>query len=355
MVIGFIMNKDEAERCTKLGLEAMKGGDISKATRLFQKSMSLFPTEEAARCLEIASSKQQGPVSPETARKTASSQPAPSPPPNYTREQEIMCRELLQKTDFYDILGLQKTASQDELKKSYRKLALKLHPDKNQAPSASEAFKKINKSFACLSDEVKRKRYDQTGQEDIQGIEMNGFNNGDFAEHIFREFFNESFFAAGPGFHRVYRTQSGFHFNNHAQTNPAAAGRNQFTQFLPILVLIILSVASNFQMSSSEVFSFHYTTQYSVKKITENLNIEYYLQPAYAKELTYNERITLENKVEQVYFNYLAQECENQKAKKNMYLNKAKYYRGASAQTYKEYAELVSLESCMHLQQLQAK
>ena len=347
------MNKDEAARCTQLGLEALKSGDNSKATRLFQKSMSLFPTEEAAKYLELSSSKQQSPVNSEATRKAASSPPAPTATANYTREQEIMCREILQKADYYDILGLQKAASQDEIKKSYRKLALRLHPDKNQAPSASEAFKKINKSFACLSDETKRKRYDQTGQEDIQGIEMNGFSNGDFAEHIFREFFNESFFAAGPGFNRVYRTHSGFHHNHHANTNPVGANRNQFAQFLPILILIVLSVASNFQMSSSEVFSFHYTAQYSVKRITDNLNIEYFLQPAYAKELTYNDRITLEKNVEYTYVNYLAQECENQKAKRNMYLNKSKYYRGASAQVYKENAEQVNLESCMHLQQLQ--
>lgn len=344
------MNKDEAERCTDLGIAALKSGNIAKATRFFQKSLSLFHTDKAAELLKQTLSNP-----PETNHKPASPVLSPKKEPEYTRDQEIMCREIIQKTDYYDILHIGKTASQDEIKKSYRKLALKMHPDKNRSPSASEAFKKINKAFACLSDEVKKRRYDQTGQEDIQGIEMSGFNNGDFAEQIFREFFNESFFANGHGFHRVYRTQSGFNQRENAQTGQAGGNRVPLGQLLPILILIVLSLASNFQMSSSQVFTFHYSTQYSVKKITENLNIEYYLMPSYAKDLGYSERMKIEKDVERSYFTYLSDLCENQKAKKNMYLNKAKYYRGSTSQTYKEYAESVDMAACINLEQFQAK
>jgi DnaJ family protein B protein 12 len=60
---------------------------------------------------------------------------------------------------------VEKSATEDELKKAYRKISLKLHPDKNRAPQASEAFKKVNAAYACLSDKEKRKIYDMTGSD----------------------------------------------------------------------------------------------------------------------------------------------------------------------------------------------
>lgn len=56
---------------------------------------------------------------------------------------EAEIKEFLKKKDFYDILGVSKTATDEELKKAYRKLALLYHPDKNKNPSANEAFKKV--------------------------------------------------------------------------------------------------------------------------------------------------------------------------------------------------------------------
>jgi DnaJ-class molecular chaperone len=63
-------------------------------------------------------------------------------------------------------LGIQKGATDDELKRAYKKLALKFHPDKNRAPQATDAFKKIATAFACLSDPQKRRIYDEHGTED---------------------------------------------------------------------------------------------------------------------------------------------------------------------------------------------
>lgn len=71
--------------------------------------------------------------------------------------------------DYYSILGVAKTANDDELKKAYRKLALKYHPDKNKSKGAEEKFKEIAEAYEVLSDKKKRDIYDQYGEEGLKG------------------------------------------------------------------------------------------------------------------------------------------------------------------------------------------
>ncbi|CAG0993208.1 partial Chaperone protein DnaJ, partial [Methanosarcinales archaeon] len=65
------------------------------------------------------------------------------------------------KRDYYEILGVDKKASADDIKSAYRKLAMQYHPDKNKSPDAEEKFKEISESYAVLSDQSKRQQYDQ--------------------------------------------------------------------------------------------------------------------------------------------------------------------------------------------------
>ncbi len=71
------------------------------------------------------------------------------------------------KNDYYSLLGIAKDATPDQIKKAYRKLALELHPDRNDSKRAEEKFKKISEAYAVLSDPDKRKDYDE-GKLDIQ-------------------------------------------------------------------------------------------------------------------------------------------------------------------------------------------
>jgi len=96
------------------------------------------------------------------------------------------------KRDYYEVLGVSRTASQEEIKKAFRRLARQYHPDVNKDPGAEEIFKEINEAYEVLSDPEKRARYDRFGHAGINGTggfpDFSGFGFGGLDE-IFEDFF----------------------------------------------------------------------------------------------------------------------------------------------------------------------
>ncbi|MCL1888501.1 MAG: DnaJ domain-containing protein, partial [Kiritimatiellaeota bacterium] len=83
---------------------------------------------------------------------------------------------MAQKRDYYEVLGVGKSASADDIKKAYRKLAMQHHPDKNpNDATAAEKFKEASEAYEVLSDEDKRHKYDRFGHEGVK------FGQGGFA------------------------------------------------------------------------------------------------------------------------------------------------------------------------------
>lgn len=76
------------------------------------------------------------------------------------------CEKIIKNNNYYEILGVNKDTTNDDIKKSYKKLALKFHPDKNKSPKAEEAFKKIGTAYQTLTDPKKRELFDKYGSEE---------------------------------------------------------------------------------------------------------------------------------------------------------------------------------------------
>jgi len=113
------------------------------------------------------------------------------------------------KRDYYEVLGVNKSANKDEIKKAYRKLALKFHPDKNKGDKAAEEkFKEASEAYHVLSDDKRKTNYDQFGHAAFQGAGgQGGFQNFDFSSS-FSDIFEDVFGDFGFGTSRSRRSRS---------------------------------------------------------------------------------------------------------------------------------------------------
>ena len=169
------MNKDEAYKCIEISKKKHKAGDAAGAIKYAEKSLRLCETVDGTKWLSFLK------ANPTTTAKAASSTPQKQQKPKveetsrpYTPDQERSIKAILEhrkKGDLYGILGLEKGSTDIEIKKAYRKLALRLHPDKCGAPNTDDAFKAISHAWTVLGDEEKKSNYDRFG---IDGETNNG-------------------------------------------------------------------------------------------------------------------------------------------------------------------------------------
>lgn len=326
-------NKDEALKCLRIGKDALKSGDRARALKFVIKARRLDPSLDVDGLLSTIENESPSPdhdaqsnngpakTGPKirhrnpSSGQSSSSSSSSSATASYTEEQIVIVKEIRRKKDYYDILGLDKSCSVEEVRKAYRKLSLKVHPDKNKAPGAEEAFKAVSKAFQCLGNDESRKKYDLTGSEEVvyerpasrHYYQQGGFNGyyDDFdADEIFRQFF----FGGMPPARTQFRS---FNFGGGMGQGTAqnASGMNMraLVQLLPVILILLV----NFLPSSEPIYALSRSYPYEYKLTTEN-EVNYYVKST-RFEQEYppgsQQRMALEMKVERDYVSILSQNC----------------------------------------------
>jgi len=259
--------------------------------------------------------------------------------------------------DYYEILGITKNASEKEIKAAYRKLAIKLHPDKNSAPEAEEAFKKLTAAHEVLSNPEKRSRYDEFG-DDAPG---QGLANDNPRGHYQQEFMTPDdllnmFFTgqARGGGQRFYRYQQ-FGGRRPQQQEAGAAGGGgggsgffQFIHFLPIILLILFTFNMGSGSDTSNPFSLTREGHYTVLRKTQHTDIPYYVSDRFSSSYARDPRALrqVEEMVEQQTFSKLEDKCKLERADQRKALNEAKKNKGPNQADLVSKAYTMRLTSC---------
>ena len=214
-----------------------------------------------------------------------------------------ICEEILRKKNYYEILGVEKSTCNEEIKKQYKKLALRLHPDKNHAPQATEAFKKVTQAFSCLTNDEKRRIYEEHGEE------------ADFRTHYSEYFKDEEELDPQDLFDLLFtgrvnsnRRRGRPHFRQEPMTRYGKC--LMFLQFIPFILMIIASTVMNFRAPSEPGFSLEMTNTYTYRRTTMNNEIPYYTEPTNDPKLQdYYDSPEFEEKIIIEYKDKLQKDC----------------------------------------------
>lgn len=283
--------------------------------------------------------------------------------------------------DYYKTLGIQRDASDEEIKKAYRKLALRFHPDKNSDANAEEKFKEIGEAYEVLSDKKKRDTFDRFGEEGLRpGSGSSGssrttrstsygygraFGESDITpEEIFNMFFNG---GLASGSFRSRRWQSStsqrrqFHnsnsnnhgANHHHGEQEVSPGVNLLVQLLPVLVLISLSLAS-YWLQTDPPYSLHATSKYIFKRNLEPYGIPYYVKDDFEKQYRGQDLRRIESQVFEDYLHELRTRCIREKNYKDNMLHRA-YYVYYNNEKLIEQAKNIETPSCSQYEKIRAQ
>ncbi|XP_069754762.1 dnaJ homolog subfamily C member 18 [Narcine bancroftii] len=374
--------QEEAERCIEAARRCLKRGDIERALQFLHWAQQRHPTQRAKALINSIIRNQcttdwinakesdcslksgkfkkcvNGSIPEENSEVSKS----------YTEEQLEGVQRIKRCKNYYEILGVDRDADEEDLKKSYRKLALKFHPDKNCAPGATDAFKAIGNAYAILSNPEKRKRYDQHREESTI-IHSPCTNNSSYyrefeaditPEDVFNMFFCgrfptgniHAYTNGGTMYTHIYHRQQ--HMNERAeeeeQENRTQGTYSAFVQLLPIFILVLVSLIVQL-MVTNPPYSLHYKPSlgHILSRETEHLKVAYFVDRGFEKEYRGKVLQNVESSIEKDYVDYLQKSCWKEKQQKTDLLNLATLYRDARL---KQKAESLKAKNCERLSRL---
>jgi len=246
-------------------------------------------------------------------------------------EIDIECQNIIKSNDYYEILGLPNTATNDELKQAYKKKAVKFHPDKNRSKFAEEAFKKIGTAYQTLIDPKKKEIYDKYGSDEEFRQKYYEQNQRQYeAEEMDPFDIFEAFFSGGDIneiLHRKMQRQRAAQERFNRNINPTVAKFLPLFQLLPLLLMIISYVLPSL-LQTKDLYKFEVDVEYPFKRQTKRNKIVYYIGNDFVEKFNnLNELREEEKKIEEKYLLFLDENCkENTKYSKQLNIKK-QYYK----------------------------
>ncbi|KAK3135782.1 hypothetical protein QOZ80_5BG0423380 [Eleusine coracana subsp. coracana] len=270
-------NKDEALRSVNLAKSAFASGDRQRAEKFIRIAQRLDP------CIPLddllSSTERSGILNGAACHDKTGRGQAPEIPKvpkdhvgnhvdhGYTEENVRVVRDIRKKKDYYAILGVERRCSVEEIRKAYRRLSLKVHPDKNKAPSAEDAFKLY--SNGTRRGPVRRRRQARSSfynyEEDFD------------PDEIFRSFFygtHDNVFRA----QNSYRTRGADRQQRQQRREHTVQGASSINLTMLLhLAVVLFIVALAFIPVRRPEYSLQKTSYFHISKVTEKHGVEYYV------------------------------------------------------------------------------
>ncbi|KAL9591787.1 MAG: hypothetical protein Q9179_007370 [Wetmoreana sp. 5 TL-2023] len=297
-------------------------------------------------------------------------------------------------TAFYEILGLEKSCSDAEIKKAYRKLSLLTHPDKNGYDGADEAFKMVSRAFQVLSDVEKKQKFDRFGGDPdnrfgpgsaSSASPFSGFARspgggrgpmfeGEISpEELFNRFFGGGGMGGGP-FGRVTSPQfvfnlgggPGFRVHQFGGGRPRRRPREAngdtgqapqsamsvLSNLLPLLILFVLPLLSSIFSSSAPTGpTFRFDSPeppFTMRRTMPRLRVDYYLNPAEVEDYSNRNFRDLDRRAENSYVTNLQYDCQVEMRTRNRMMDDAQGWFFQDVEKMRE-ARNYEMRSCRRL------
>jgi len=284
--------------------------------------------------------------------------------PSYTPEMADVVKQVKKAKDLYGVLGVARDADEDTIKRAYKKLALKVHPDKNTAPGSDEAFKRVGKANAILLDPNERANYDRFGEASEHSAASSRGGGGMHADAAARQYYGRqreqeispedifnAFFGQGAmgGIHgmqgaRVFHGSNGrVHFQRggaqpqQQQQQPAemfndnASFAQKLQGLMPLFLLFLFFASSMFGSTDEQYYALQQSRRHSKMRTTigwNNVakglpyfvtdNVDMRLQSN--QQLLYEVEINVQNDLKRIW----SQNCRLEEQEKQSYLSYSK-------------------------------
>ena len=320
-----LTNEERSKLLFERGQKSLEDKNYLEALHYFKLSNKFqknFQTDELIKkCEEIIKEMREK----EKQEESTNEQTGPNP-------QDEACEKIITNNNYYEILGVTKETSNDDIKRAYKKLALKFHPDKNKSPKAEEAFKKIATAYQTLTDPKKRELFDKYGseeeyrekiyQERQQQFEYEDFDAYDIFDMFFGNIDPEILRRQRRRFRRAQAQQQ-------VQINPRLIKFMPFINLIPFL-LMSLTYLLPYIFRSKELYVFEKNKDYPYEKKTNRYKINYYVgkdfEQKYKDKEDSLEMRKVENEIENKYLTYLKIECQERTQLKEEIRYKMIYY-----------------------------